>query len=184
MKIYTKTGDNGQTGLMGGTRVSKDDLRITAIGDIDELNAVLGLCRAHNRTKYLELEKILHQLQRELFDLGADLSTPLKEKYQVPRVTDGQIQQLEHWIDEIDQKVEPLKHFILPEGSLLASHLHLARTVCRRVERNIVALQKKAEIGDKILIYVNRLSDLLFMMARYANHLEKREEEKWDPGSS
>ena len=177
MKIYTKTGDKGETGLMGGKRLTKDSLRITAIGEVDELNAVLGVCRAEN--KQVVIEKILHVLQRDLFALGADLSTPLEEKYDVPRVKENQITQLENWIDKIDVEVEPLKNFILPGGSAAAASLHLARTICRRAERAIVALERVENIGENIVKFINRLSDLLFMMARYANFLEKVEEEKW-----
>ena len=177
MKIYTKTGDKGETGLMGGKRLGKDSLRIAAYGDVDELNAILGICRALNREPHIET--MLHHLQRELFELGADLSTPHSEKHQVPRVREDQVQQLERWIDEIDAQLKPLKNFILPGGGLTAAHLHLARTVCRRTERLIVALARLEEIGAEVVKYVNRLSDLLFMMARFSNQLEKTAEERW-----
>jgi len=177
MKIYTKTGDKGETGLMGGKRLGKDSLRIHAYGEIDELNAWLGVCRAQNSPK--EIGGMLHQLQRELFDLGADLATPLDSKVTVPRVTENQTANLEKLIDSMDEKLTPLKNFILPGGCLLVSNLHIARTVCRRAERAIVALQKQEEIGGLVVKYVNRLSDLLFTMARYANKLEGEEEELW-----
>jgi len=177
MKIYTKTGDKGETGLNGGKRVGKDDARIRAYGEIDELNALLGVCRARNQ--HAELENILHTLQRELFDLGADLATPLESKVVVPRVSQQQIQQLEKWIDEIDAQLPVLKNFILPGGSLLAAELHVVRTACRRAERTIVALAKIEKVDELVVVFVNRLSDLLFMMARLANKLDGVEEEKW-----
>jgi len=177
MKIYTKTGDKGETGLMGGKRLGKDSLRIVAYGEVDELNAVLGICRSENKIDLFE--KILHELQVELFNLGSDLATPLEEKFAIPRVTAEQISQLETWIDRLEEDLAPLKNFILPGGSALASHLHLARTVCRRAERAIVALAKKEKINENIVPYINRLSDLLFVMARFANKCEEVEEEKW-----
>ncbi len=177
VKIYTKTGDLGETGLMGGKRLSKDSLRIRAYGDIDELNAVLGVCRAQKAAQ--EIDAMLHELQLELFDLGADLATPLNSKVQVPRVTEKQIIRLEQWIDGIDEKLTPLQNFILPGGCLSAAQLHMARTVCRRAERGITALQKQEDIGGNVVKYVNRLSDLLFMMARLANKLEGVDDEPW-----
>jgi cob(I)alamin adenosyltransferase len=177
MKIYTKTGDNGDTGLMGGKRLSKDSLRIQSYGEVDELNAILGICRWHNLGALLE--DILHQLQTELFNLGSDLATPLEEKLQIPRITPEQIAGLENWIDYLEARIDPLKNFILPGGSATASNLHLARTVSRRAERTIVALSKKEKINENIIPYINRLSDLLFVMARFSNKFEKIEEEKW-----
>lgn len=178
MKIYTKTGDKGETGLMGGKRLGKDSLRIRAYGEIDELNAFLGICRSQN--SHQEIEPMLHQLQRELFDLGADLATPLDSKVPVPRVTENQVTTLEQWIDSMDKELKPLKNFILPGGCPLAAGLHAARTICRRAERAIVALQKVEAIGEQVVKYVNRMSDLLFMMARYANKLENAHEERWN----
>lgn len=177
MKIYTKTGDNGETGLIDGKRLSKDSLRIQAYGEIDELNAVLGLCRCSNKNQ--KLEKILHELQVELFDLGAGLATPLNKKLKISRITAEQIQNLEQWIDDIEEKLTPLKNFILPGGTPTASHLHLARTVCRHAERSIVALSKKEKINPNIIPFVNRLSDLLFVMARFSNKLDGVKEEKY-----
>ena len=191
MKIYTKTGDKGETGLVGGKRIGKDSLRIAAYGEVDELNAVLGLIRqlikidpALQRNKetlvYLgKIENILYKLQKELFVLGADLSTPLDTKYSAPRITRSQTKQLEQWIDYIDAKLEPLKNFILPGGSVVATHLHLTRTVCRRAERAIVALGKKEAISKQIGPYINRLSDLFFVLARFANKLNGYQDEKW-----
>ena len=199
MKIYTKTGDKGETGLMGGERVSKDSLRVAAYGEVDELNAVLGVCLAqigqceHAHPKSISkksapekglhrIQIILHQIQQELFSLGSDLSTPYDLKIKVPRIHHANITQLEKWIDVIEDELPALKNFILPGGSLLAAHLHLARTVCRRAERTIVSLEKTASLNQSLLVYVNRLSDLLFVMARFANSLEKKTEEKWNGG--
>lgn len=178
MKIYTKTGDKGETGLMGGKRLKKDSLRIHAIGEIDEINANLGLLRAQKRPRP-QLDNMLRRLQNELFDLGADLATPLDSKVKVPRVTAKQVANLEKWIDGIDKELAPLRNFILPGGSSLAAQLHVARAVCRRAERTIVALQGREKIGENVVKYVNRLSDLLFVMARYANKMGKFDEEKW-----
>lgn len=180
MKIYTKTGDSGETGLVGGKRLGKDSLRICAYGEVDELNAFLGVCRTLNPPK--DLADMLHLIQRELFDLGADLATPLDSKVPVPRVQKQQIGQLERWIDQIDEKLPPLRNFVLPGGCLLAANFHAARTVCRRAERAIVALQKSEGIGENIVVYMNRLSDLLFVMARLANTLENVNEELWSGG--
>lgn len=179
MKIYTKTGDQGETGLASGHRLPKDHLRIQAYGDVDELNAVLGVCRSSQ--SHPEIDAVLHQLQRELFDLGADLATPLDSPVKVPRIGDDHVVRLEQRIDAMDEKLSPLRHFILPGGCVAASHLHHARTVCRRAERTIVALQKAEHIGENVGKYMNRLGDLLFTMARYANMLEKHSEEPWKP---
>lgn len=177
MKIYTKTGDHGHTGLFGGKRVSKIDPRVEAIGEIDELNSLLGICCALNKNALLK--KILEKLQHELFAVGADLATPLDSRVTMKRITDPEIMQLEKWIDEIDLKVKPLQNFILPSGSLLASHLHLGRAICRRAERSTVNLKAREEINEAVLIYLNRLSDMLFIMARYANKTGKIAEKKW-----
>ena len=177
MKIYTKTGDQGETGLMGGKRLRKNALRIAAYGNVDELNAYLGVCRTVNTDA--KLESILHGLQQELFALGADLSTPLDEKHQVPRVKKNQVEQFERWIDELDAALNPLRNFILPGGTQAAAHLQVARAVCRRAERSIVALEAAEPISEHTVKYVNRLSDLLFVMARYANHTGGVDEERW-----
>lgn len=176
MKIYTKTGDKGETGLMGGKRVAKDSLRIKACGDVDELNSALGVCRSHNTNDFLE--SALHRLQRELFLLGADLSTPRDEKVKVPRIEESHIAGMEQLIDRIDGELKPLTNFIVPGGSKTASFLHLARAVCRRSERAMVTLRRVENVGEYVVIYVNRLSDLLFVMARYANLVEDVDEEK------
>jgi len=162
---------------MGGKRLAKDSLRIEAYGTVDELNSFLGVCRVHNDDVFLG--EIFMILQKCLFRLGADLSTPVTEKHQVPRVTDTLVVQMEQWIDVLDSKLPPLKNFILPGGCELASHLHVARTVCRRAERCVVALKREEDIGELPVQFLNRLSDLLFVMARYANLLARVDEEKW-----
>ncbi|MCC7196785.1 cob(I)yrinic acid a,c-diamide adenosyltransferase [Candidatus Peregrinibacteria bacterium] len=177
MKIYTKLGDKGETSLMGGKRVRKDSLRIEAYGNVDELNSVLGVCRIHNEDIFLG--EIFMIVQKCLFRLGADLATPVGEKYNVPRVTDTLVLQMEQWIDAMDEKLPPLKNFILPGGCELAAHLHVARTVCRRAERSVVVLAKEENIGEMPVQFLNRLSDLLFVMARYANFLKRVDEERW-----
>ena len=170
-KIYTKTGDKGETGLFGGVRVPKDSLRMEVIGSLDEMNAMLGVCRSLGEPD--KLKKILHQLQRELFDLGAELSGSK------PLLTEDHVTHLENWIDEMDAELDPLQNFILPGGGKLGSTLHLARTICRRAERKLVSLSQKEDVSEVVMKYVNRLSDLLFMMARYANKLEGVDEEQW-----
>lgn len=170
MKIYTKTGDKGETGLFGGGRVSKDNLRIEAYGTIDELNSVLGV--TINYIKDESVITLLRKIQSELFVAGSDLAAPRDKenaKFKIPRVEKEASEELERQIDFYSGKLEELRHFILPGGSMGASYLHLARTVCRRAERLVVALNKTVETGDKIIVYLNRLSDLLFVLARYEN---------------
>jgi cob(I)alamin adenosyltransferase len=170
LRIYTKTGDDGTTALFGGTRVSKDALRIQAYGTIDELNAVIGIVLTGNLKDELRAE--LGRLSRDLFSLGSDLATPLEPppKYPIPRITVDDVARLEGWIDAHDDVLAPLKNFILPGGSFEAAHLHLARTVCRRAERLIVTLDGNENIGEHVRPFVNRLSDYLFTVARRANH--------------
>lgn len=181
-RIYTKTGDAGQTSLGDGQRVKKTDLRIVAYGGVDELNAVLGIAVAIGLEP--ELAEILKRIQNDLFDVGADLCVP----GQVPppehaplRVTSAQVEQLEHWIDAANDKLSPLKSFILPGGSPSAAHLHLARTVCRRVEIGVLELAERDPINSQIAIYLNRLSDLLFVLCRVANQ-NGRNDVLWVPG--
>jgi len=176
-KIYTKKGDKGRTALADGKRVGKDCPRICAYGDVDELNAVLGLCREENDNKLIG--KILRRLQNELFTVGADLSTSAEARIKVPRLTAKFVKRLEKDIDKIEKLLPPLKKFILPAGSDGACFLHLARTVCRRAERSVVALGRREKINKEIIVYLNRLSDLLFVMARLANKSEKIKEERW-----
>ena len=171
MKIYTKTGDQGQTGLFGGGRVSKDDPRVEAYGDVDELNAVLGLARALEMMP--RIDEVLVPIQRDLFSIGALLSTPDLEKMHdhlaKAQVDDGRIRELEQAIDACDRELEPLRAFIVPGGTSKAAALHVARTVCRRAERRVIHLQRNVEIPRIVVIYLNRLSDLLFTLARVAN---------------
>lgn len=179
MKIYTKTGDDGTTGLFGGERVPKDAVRIEAYGTVDELNAVLGIVRCHNEDK--KLDGYLHEIQNDLFNLGADLATPLSVKNDyVVRIKSMDCEKLEKWIDEFDAELPALTNFILPGGHVSAAYLHLARNVCRRAERLTVRLSREESIGENVLIYLNRLSDLLFVMARWVNHATGHSEIKWE----
>ena len=171
MKIYTKTGDDGLTGLFGGGRVSKDDARVEAYGDVDELNAVLGVARAAELMP--RIDEVVVGIQRDLFSIGALLATPDRDKMQQhltkARISDDRIAELEHAIDACDRELEPLKAFILPGGTQKAAVLHVARTVCRRAERRVIRLQREVEIPQIVVVYLNRLSDLLFTLARFAN---------------
>ncbi len=166
MKIYTKTGDAGETGLWGGLRVRKDSARIKAYGNVDELNAVLGIVRA--AALPAGLDPLVERIQNELFVLGSDLATP-GDSARIPRIQESYIAQLEQEIDQFETELAPLKNFILPGGTMAAAQLHLARTICRRVERNIITLAGLEEITPFVLPYVNRLSDWLFVLARVAN---------------
>jgi len=183
MRIYTRTGDKGETGLIGSQRASKDSLRVEVYGTVDELNACLGLARTVTADQ--DFQEVLGRLQRELFDLGADLATPLEEKARpktkaaLPRIAAGQVKALEAAIDRFTEELEPLKRFILPGGTEGAARLHFARTVCRRAERRVVALAREEPINPEVLRYLNRLSDLLFVMARAANRREGQEEILW-----
>ncbi|MFQ5839225.1 MAG: cob(I)yrinic acid a,c-diamide adenosyltransferase [Candidatus Methylomirabilales bacterium] len=181
MKIYTKTGDGGETGLFDGTRVAKDHPRVEAYGDIDELNAVIGTALA-----FLEdgqLREILVGIQKDLFALGAELADPRAEEKphkEKARLTDERVRDLEAIIDTCESELVSLRHFILPGGSQAGAILHLARTVCRRAERRIVALgEAGVRIKPVLLAYVNRLSDLFFVLARVANHRQGVEEVRW-----
>lgn len=168
MKIYTKTGDSGQTSLFAGGRVDKDHLRLHAYGTIDELNSVLGMARATVMDG--ALQPMLGRIQAELFHVGADLATPLDADAKwIVRVDAAMITRLEQEIDDFETELEPLKNFILPGGTPAAAHLHFARTVCRRAERWIVALHKEADLNPLVQQYTNRLSDWLFVIARVAN---------------
>jgi len=178
MKIYTRTGDRGDTSLYGGQRVPKDALRIEAYGTIDELNSVLGTVRAVNTDE--EIDSILTQVQHRLFELGADLATPRSvSKKRIKRFEPEDAKPLEKIIDALGEHLRPLRSFILPGGSPVAARLHFARTVCRRAERTVVRLSRNEEIGEGITVYLNRLSDMLFVLARYANHVAKVPETKW-----
>lgn len=180
MKIYTKTGDAGTTGLIDGSRVGKDDLRVSAYGEVDELNSVLGLARAEEAGP--ALDALLHEVQRDLFALGAQLADPkerIAERKQKAAIADARVQALEDAIDEHEAELPALKAFILPGGSRLGAHLHLARTVCRRAERGVVRLSRQARVDPQLVVYLNRLADLLFVLARHANHRLDRPEHKW-----
>ncbi len=178
MKIYTKTGDRGDTSLYGGQRVPKDALRIEAYGTVDELNSVLGLARAENTDTHID--GILEAIQNDLFELGADLATPQSvERGKVTRMESRDVQGLEKVIDDLQERLKPLRSFILPGGSPVAARIHFARTVCRRAERTVVRLSRNEDIGDTVMIYLNRLSDLLFVLARYANARAGVPEVKW-----
>jgi cob(I)alamin adenosyltransferase len=180
LKIYSKTGDKGETSLFGGARVSKDSLRIETYGTVDELNSVLGVCRSMNTVK--EVDSVLEDIQNDLFVLGTDLATPKEAiKKKVARIDSEAVIRLERHIDVIDKELKPLKNFILPGGNRTAALLHFARTVCRRTERLIVQLSKKEKISEQPLIYLNRLSDLLFVLARWVNALSNTPETKWNP---
>ena len=181
MKIYTKTGDRGQTSLFDGRHVPKNNLRIETYGTVDELNSHLGLANAECR--HGELRELLEQLQRQLFDLGADLATPADSKNagKIQRIGAWHIAFLEQQIDAATAVLRPLKRFVLPGGSVTAARLHVARTVCRRAERLLVTLMAQEPVGPDALIYVNRLSDLIFTLARRANQLDGVADVEWFP---
>jgi cob(I)alamin adenosyltransferase len=181
MKIYTKTGDTGDTGLFGGGRVPKDDLRVTAYGDVDELNSALGLVRS---TEPEALgDELLEAIQRDLFAMGGHLATPDPEKVRAAlekaALGEGRVRAMEDAIDAADAELAPLRAFILPGGTAKAAALHLARTVCRRAERSVVRLARDAQVPTLFLVYLNRLSDLLFTLARLANHRAGRTDVTW-----
>ena len=181
MKIYTKTGDAGDTGLFGGGRVPKSHPRVEAYGDVDELNAVLGVARAAEQMP--RIDEVLVPIQRDLFAIGALLATPDRDKMQQhlakARVDEARIGELERAIDDGDAELEPLRAFIVPGGSAKAAALHVARTVCRRAERRVVQLGSETEIPPLVVIYLNRLSDLLFTLARVANKRSGTGEVTW-----
>ncbi len=181
LKIYTKTGDGGDTGLFGGGRVPKDHPRVTAYGEIDELNALIGMARAAESMP--RIDEVLAPIQRDLFSLGALLATPdlekMKEQLAKARLSDARIAQLEQAIDDGDAELEPLKAFILPGGTPKAAALHVARTVCRRAERAVISLQRETEVPQIVIVYLNRLSDLLFVLARVANKRSGAGEVTW-----
>ncbi len=181
MKIYTKTGDRGETGLFGGPRVKKDDARVEAYGTVDELNAAVGAARA--LVEDPEIDAQLDLVQRELFCVGAELATPhgAKTRGAIPPVDAAWTERLERAIDVWGGELPPLSRFVLPGGTRTAAALHLARTVCRRAERRAVALAAGVEIDSVVLAYLNRLSDFLFVAARIANHRARKEEPLWDP---
>ncbi len=186
-KIYTKTGDDGTTGLVSGPRRLKHDLRVESYGTIDETNSAIGVARLHT-VDLPDLDAMLMRIQNDLFDLGADLSTPETDEppaYEPLRIVDHQVERIEHDIDLLNADLEPLRSFILPAGSPASAHLHLARTIARRGERLMVALSRSE--GEKVsppaLKYINRLSDFLFVAARHANDCG-RADVLWVPGQN
>ncbi len=180
-KIYTRGGDEGETSLGDGARVSKLDARIAAYGTVDELNAVIGLVLAAECPT--EIREALERVQNELFDLGADLSVPLEREARL-RVTEGQVGTLEGDCDRFNSDLPELKSFVLPAGTEAAARLHVARTVCRRAEREALVASAVYSVNPVALMYLNRLSDLLFILARAANAHAGRGETLWKPGSS
>ena len=186
-RIYTKTGDDGTTGLGSGERRPKYDLRVAAYGTVDETNAAIGVARLHLSSEP-DVDAILLRVQNDLFDLGADLAAPdnpAKRNRERLRVTDGQVERLEKDIDQLNEALSPLTSFVLPGGEASAAHLHLARTVCRRAERLAVELAARPDekVGAPAVRYLNRLSDLLFVAARYVNGRGKRDI-LWVPGAN
>jgi cob(I)alamin adenosyltransferase len=184
LKIYTRKGDRGETSLYGGSRVRKDSLRVEAYGSVDELNAVIGAALATLGADSGDLGDLLSSIQSELFDVGAELAMPPERAgtelgRRLRTVGSGQVAALERAIDLFDGKLPPLKSFILPSGTVAAAMLHVARTVARRAEREVVALSAAELVNPELLRYLNRLSDLLFVLARTANYLAKVEEQLW-----
>ncbi len=184
-KIYTRTGDDGTTGLVDGSRIGKDDARVRAYGDVDETNAVIGLVRLYLDDP--DLDKMLSRVQNDLFDLGADLATPLPapgaaESEYALRIVEAQVTRLETELDRLNADIPPLTSFVLPGGSKPAAYLHQARTVCRRAERVCVALGRETQINPAALTYLNRLSDFLFVAGRWCNH-QGAGDVKWVPGA-
>ncbi len=211
MKIYTRTGDAGSTGLFGGPRVSKDDYRIEAYGTVDELNAVIGMVRSSGVSD--EIDYQLDQIQHALFSIGAELATPNPEAFDLRIINQSHIAQMEGWIDQHESRLSPLKHFILPGGKPQASSLHLARSICRRAERRVVTLAREddrvvdsgsmvdsqqnageaatpddgtitAPISESLIVFLNRLSDYLFVVSRVVNHQANVPEVKWERPSN
>jgi len=188
-RVYTRTGDDGMTALVGGKRVPKDAARIEAYGAIDELNAVVGLARAWNeggrgeRALHLKLDAMLQEIQQELFDLGSELATPEDFTYQgMHRMGEDEVTRIERVIDECQKELEPLKSFILPGGGRISAQLHQCRTVCRRAEREILRLSRVEDVGEWPLRYVNRLSDLFFVLGRWVGRNLGETEYLWQRG--
>jgi cob(I)alamin adenosyltransferase len=186
-KVYTRSGDRGETSLVGGGRVAKDSQRIVAYGAIDELNCALGVVRAlaakQGSDAAERLIEILKRLQNELFDLGSELATPPDAEYEgMWRASAPDIQEIERTIDECQKSLEPLRSFVLPGGGLLGAHLHQARTVCRRAEIEILRLSRAETVSPHVVGYVNRLSDLLFVLARWIAKRDGEAEYLWERG--
>jgi cob(I)alamin adenosyltransferase len=188
-RVYTRTGDRGETALVGGKRVPKDAARIEAYGTVDELNAALGLARAFNAERLAKgeghrwLDEALRRLQNELFDLGSELATPEDAVYEgMHRIGDAQIKELERLIDHCQKELPPLKSFVLPGGGRIGAALHQARTICRRAEREILRLSRAEPLAEGPLRYVNRLSDLLFVLSRWVAKRLGEPEYLWERG--
>ena len=185
MKIYTRGGDAGETSLFGGGRVGKDDVRVVAMGDVDELNAVLGW--AISGLPDAGVREKLESIQHDLFALGAELATPEPEggrtRPETPGLPEGRTEELERWIDEGEASLTPLTAFVLPGGAAPAAALHLARTVCRRAERSVVRLSHVSDVDARLVAYLNRLSDLLFVLARGENRRAGTDDVEWKKGS-
>jgi len=182
-RIYTRTGDAGETGLFGGGRVAKSHVRVRAYGEVDELNAAIGWVIARLPESETEVRSRLTTVQGDLFTLGAHLATPADaaSRKHIPPLPEDRPAEFEQWIDEAEEELEPLKSFILPGGSEAGAALHLARTVCRRAERHVVELAADTAIDGAILVYLNRLSDLLFDLARLVNRRAGAPETPWRP---
>lgn len=185
MKIYTRTGDKGTTALFGSGRVPKTHPRIEAYGTVDEINSIVGMARSHltESPNADRIDAYLQELQTELFTLGADLATPPNTKARVARIQDEDVARLERRIDELEVDLSPLKKFILPGGSPAAAALHVARTTCRRAERLLLRAAESEEISPPAPVYLNRLSDYLFVLARWVNRAEGVDETTWDAKS-
>jgi cob(I)alamin adenosyltransferase len=183
MKIYTKTGDDGTTGLFGGARVDKDDARVEAYGTVDELNSVVGTARAAKPPPPVEVDELLARIQEDLFVVGAELATsPGKhDKLRMQLLTSADSERLEQAIDTFESALPPLANFVLPGGGPAAAALHHARTVCRRAERTALSASRSAEVRRDVLVYLNRLSDFLFVAARFANHRAGTADVPWAP---
>ena len=188
MKIYTKTGDKGETALYGGTRVSKASIRVESYGTIDELNAFIG--QAKSEIHDAEIIQQLKKIQFDLFTVGSESATPADKlllangKSRLPLIiSDQEIEELEKWMDVLDENLEPLQYFILPGGGKAATALHVARTVCRRAERALVFLNESEEVRPELIRFLNRLSDYLFIAARYISKINGEEEEYWNPNN-
>lgn len=183
-RIYTRTGDGGETGLFGGGRVAKDHPRVEAYGSVDELNAIIGWAILH--TRHDSTRARLLTLQSDLFALGAHLATPPpatgRRAPRLPSLPASRPMEMESWMDEADESLEPLRSFILPGGSNGAAALHIARTVCRRAERAVVTLQQETDVDPFALVFLNRLSDYLFVAARLENRIVGLADQPWEPG--
>jgi cob(I)alamin adenosyltransferase len=188
-RVYTRTGDTGDTALVGGARVPKDSPRIAAYGTLDELNAIVGLARVFNEERLADgeahrwLDRVLRGIQNQLFDLGSELATPPEAVYEgMFRVGDAEVRELEELMDECQKTLEPLRSFVLPGGGRVSGFLHQARTVCRRAEREILALSRVEPIGEWPLRYVNRLSDAFFVLSRWVGRHAGEREYLWERG--